>query len=499
MQQQRKAGVLMPISSLPSPYGIGTLGKEAFCFIDKLKKAGVKIWQVLPLLPTGYGDSPYQSFASNALNYYFIDFRILKEQKLLKKSDYESVDFGSDHRRVDYEKLFYEKVPVLKKAFARFDRTDKKWKAFLKKGDYADFALFMSLKVKFGYKDWTKWDEPYRQYDEKTAKKFIKDNRDEFEFWQFTQYLFLEQWNALKSYANENGVLIMGDMPIYVSADSVEMWKDKNELFLLDEKGNPAFVAGVPPDAFSADGQLWGNPVYDWEKMRSDGYAWWKARIDYAFSLFDLVRIDHFRGFDRFYAIPYGSDTAKIGEWLDGPKGALFEDRKNLGVVAEDLGTIDEGVRTLMRETGFPGMKVMLFGFNGDPTSEHKPSNFTENCFAYTGTHDNPTTVGYLEELDEEGKALVRRELKQECEKLGVVYGGDGEKEQCSTAVELVFASKAISAIAPYQDILCIGKEGRINFPSTVSLKNWSYRFLKEELSSPCWAWLKSLIKKYDR
>ncbi|MBQ5926918.1 MAG: 4-alpha-glucanotransferase, partial [Clostridia bacterium] len=366
-------------------------------------------------------------------------------------------------------------------------------------GEYADFGLFMSLKVKFGYVDWTKWDEEFKVYDERTVSAFIQENREEIEFWQFTQYLFLKQWFALKEYANGKGVQMMGDMPIYVSADSVEMWKYKRDLFLLDENGELSSVAGVPPDAFSEDGQLWGNPVYDWSKMKKDGYAWWKERIDYAFRLFDIVRIDHFRGFDRFYAIPKNSDTAKVGEWLDGPKAELFKGRENLGVVAEDLGTIDDGVRTLMKETGYPGIKVMLFGLNGDPASEHKPSNFQENSFAYTGTHDNPTTVGYLQSLTTAGKELVKKDLLAECEKLNVEYLGDGEREQCLTCIELVLASKAKATVIPYQDILAVGKEGRINFPSTVSLENWSYRFIQSDFQPATWEKLKKLIKKYGR
>jgi 4-alpha-glucanotransferase len=499
MKNQRKAGILMPISSLPAPYGIGTLGEGAYQFVDWLSEAGLKIWQVLPLLPTAYGNSPYQSCASNALNYYLIDFDVLAQEGLLDRSEYASVDWGTNAKRVDYGKLFAHKIDVLKKAFARFNREEQAWKDFLAKGEYADFALFMSLKIKFGYRAWSEWGE-YCRYDEQKAAAYIAQQKEDIEFWQFTQYLFLKQWNKLKGYANAKGVQIMGDMPIYVAADSVEMWKYGKELFLLDKNGDPALVAGVPPDAFSEDGQLWGNPVYDWEKMKKNDYGWWRKRIKDAFRLFDIVRIDHFRGFDRFYAIPKDSKNAKNGEWLDGPKAELFRGFENSSIIAEDLGIIDDGVRQLLKQTGYAGMKVAAFGFDGNPECEHKPSNYTENYVAYTGTHDNEPMLAYIENLNTEWeKPRFEQELDTECEKLGVPSCGPSAVEQCKTLISLLFASRANTVIFPMHDVLVLGKEARINCPSVLSSDNWSYRYTKEDFDEKTVAWLRSFVNKYNR
>lgn len=503
---ERKAGVLLPIFSLPSTEGIGTLGKEAYKFVDWLKKSGVKIWQVLPLLPTNYGDSPYQSCASRALNFYFIDLDDLSREKLLEKSEYQEIDWG-DSSRVDYGKLFEKKAEILKIAFKRFDRTQESWKNFLQAGVYRDFALFMTLKNKFGYAPWTEWEEEYRLANPQALKKFEKENESEIEFWQFTQYVFLKQWRRLKEYANARGILIMGDMPIYVAYDSVETWKYRKDLFMLGEDGNPSLRAGVPPDAFSEDGQLWGNPVYNWEKMKRDGYQWWKNRIDYEFTLFDIVRIDHFRGFDRFYTVAEGSETAKLGEWLDGPKAKLFESFKDKRIVAEDLGIIDDGVREMMKETGYPGMKVLSFGFNGDPDNEHKASNHLTNVYAYTGTHDNAPIREMLEEFDDEKLDDFKLEMEVENERLGIKFVYDERltkdketeiKELCENLMEQLFASKADTAIAPMQDVLFLGKGSRVNSPSTVS-GNWTYRFKKDDFSIKASKKLLSLIKKYNR
>ncbi|MBQ8658752.1 MAG: 4-alpha-glucanotransferase [Clostridia bacterium] len=495
----RKAGVLMPVSSLPSPFGIGTLGEGAYAFVDWLFDAGIKVWQVLPLLPTSYGDSPYQSCASDALNYYFIDFALLEEEGLLEKAEYESVDWNADERRVDYGKQFALKTEILKKAFSRLDKTDADWLAFLREGRYRDFALFMTLKRKFSYRSWLEWDEPYKNADKKALQTFARKNAEEIGFWQFTQYIFLKQWNALKDYAHAKGVEIMGDMPIYVSADSVESWKYRKDLFMLDEEGNISLRAGVPPDAFSEEGQLWGNPVYDWDKMKQNGYRWWKERIDYAFTLFDILRIDHFRGFDRFFVVEKGEETAKNGKWLDGPGAELFEGLEKYPIVAEDLGMIDESVRALMRKTGYPGMKVLLFSFDGNPTSEHKPSTYQENIVAYTGTHDNDTLKGYIESLDETARIAFEREFEEECLKLETPYITETLDDECQSAVELVFASKANLVIVPMHDILCFGNEARLNAPSTLSANNWSFRFTVKDLKRRKAAWLKELVEKYNR
>jgi len=497
---KKKAGILMPISSLPSSQGIGTLGKGAYAFVDWLKSAGMRIWQVLPLLPTGYGDSPYQSCASDALNHYFIDFELLKKDGLLQESEYADIEWSEDERRVDYGKQFACKIHVLKQAFARFDRKDKDWIAFLKKGKYADYALFMTLKTQFSYTPWTDWAEPYKSCEGKGLEGYIAEHKEEIDFWQFTQYIFLKQWKALCDYAHQKGIEIMGDMPIYVASDSVETWKYRRDLFVLDGEGKLALKAGVPPDAFSEDGQLWGNPIYDWGKMKADGYAWWKERIDYAFELFDIVRIDHFRAFDRYYVIPAEAETAKEGEWVDGPKGELFKTWGKRAIVAEDLGIIDDGVRALLKETGYPGMKVFVFAFDGDPNNDYLPSNIIDsNCVMYTGTHDNDTLRSFIEGMDAGKRKEFEQELENQCLQADVPYITETIEDECKTVIELLIANKANTVIVPMHDILCFGEEARLNAPSTVSGKNWTFRFTEGDFGKRKAAWLKALTEEYHR
>ena len=490
----------MPVSSLPSTQGIGTLGKGAYAFIDWLESAGMKIWQVLPLLPTGYGDSPYQSCASDALNHYFIDLDLLREEGLLEECDYAEIDWSEDERRVDYGKQFACKIYVLRKAFDRFNRADGAWKAFLQEGKYADYALFMSLKTQFSYAPWTDWAEPYRSCEGKGLESYIAENQEDIDFWQFTQYIFLKQWNALRDYAHTKGIAIMGDMPIYVASDSVETWKYRRDLFLLDGEGNLALKAGVPPDAFSEDGQLWGNPIYDWEKMKADGYAWWKERIDYNFKLYDIVRIDHFRAFDRYFAIPADAETAKEGEWVDGPKGALFATWGERAIVAEDLGVIDDGVRALLKETGYPGMKVFVFGFDGDPENDYLPSNITDgNCVYYTGTHDNEPLRAFIESMDEGKRKEFETELEKQCLLADVPYIVETIEDECKTIIALLSSTVADTVIIPMHDVLCLGEEARLNAPATVSGQNWTFRFLIEDFGRRKAAWLKGLTEEYNR
>jgi len=496
---KRKAGVLMPVSSLPSPFGIGTLGKGAYAFVDWLADSGMKIWQVLPLLPTSYGDSPYQSCASDALNYYFIDFEALKEEGLLQADEYETIVWSDDERRVDYGRLFAYKTEVLQKAFGRFDKTDESWKSFLSAEKYLDFAVFMSLKKRFGYAPWTDWEEPYKTYDERVISAFIAENQREIEFWQFTQFIFLKQWNKLLSYAHAKGISVMGDMPIYVAYDSVETWKYRKDLFVLDEKGNPALKAGVPPDAFSEDGQLWGNPVYDWAKMKENGYAWWKERIRYAFTVFDILRIDHFRAFDKYYAIPEASETAKEGEWENGPGMDLFGDMLEYAIVAEDLGIIDDGVRNLLKNTGYPGMRVFVFAFDGNPKNEYLPSELVENCIAYTGTHDNEPLRSFIENMDKTERKEFECALEKQCLQAEVAYLTETIEDECESIVRLLMSSKADTVIVPMHDVLCLGEEARINAPSTVSERNWTFRFTEKDFKRRKSAWLKSMTEEYRR
>lgn len=495
----RKAGVLMPVSSLPSNFGIGTLGAGAYAFLDWLESAGMKIWQVLPLLPTGYGDSPYQSCASDALNYYFIDFDELEKDGLLEKSDYQDIIWNEDIRRVDYGKQFACKVEVLKKAFARFDRNNKAWQAFLGAGTYADFALFMSLKTRFNHAPWEDWLDEYKNAEEQAIEEHKKERAEEILFWQFTQFLFLKQWNAVRDYAHAKGIEIMGDMPIYLSYDSVETWLHRDELFMLDGQGNPAMRAGVPPDAFSSDGQLWGNPVYDWKKQKKTGYAWWKARIKYAFSLFDIIRIDHFRAFDRFYAIPVGAQTAREGKWLDGPKAALFKDMKNYQIIAEDLGIIDDGVRKLLKDTGYAGMKVFSFAFDGNEENEYLPCYYNENSVAYTGTHDNDTLRSFILGMAKDERKAFEKQTEKQCLLADVAYITESIDDEIESIIELLLSSKANTVILPMHDILCFGEEARLNAPSTVSQNNWTFRFIEKDFKRKKAAWLKVLTEKYNR
>ncbi|MDE6869011.1 MAG: 4-alpha-glucanotransferase [Clostridia bacterium] len=498
MKDDRNFGILLPVSSLPSGEGIGTLGKEAYDFIDFLAGSGGKIWQVLPLNPTNYGDSPYQSCSSDALNYYFIDLNMLCRDGLLKKSEIVPEELADTPLRVNYGRQFTKKIELLKKAFSRFDG-GKEFEEFVKKGEYCDFAVFMAIKEKFNHVAWTEWEQPFRKYDEKTVTNFVKENKNEYLFWQFTQFIFLKQWNALKNYAASHGVEIMGDIPLYVAYDSVEVWKYGGELFKVDEDRRLKCVAGCPPDGFTADGQLWGNPVYNWERMRESGYDWWKARIEKCFKLFDILRIDHFRGFDRYWEVPAGDSTARYGLWEDGPKEELFKDISDYKIVAEDLGVIDDGVRRLMKNVGYPGMKVLEFAFDGDETNEHKPSNFTENFVCYTGTHDNMPLKQYIDDLSEEERERFISDVEKESGLLKLTALTETSEDLCRSVVNLAFASKADTVIIPLWDLLALGGEARINKPSTVSDSNWSRRFLKEDFSEELSAYLKKVSQRSKR
>ena len=491
----RYAGVLLPTTALPSSYGVGTFGIKAKEFIDFLVKAGQSLWQVLPLVPTGYGDSPYSSSCATAGSPYLIDIDILIEQGLLTKAEAEEYTcevplWDGTTDRVNYEALFYRRIPLLKLAFSRFDRNTPAFKAFLEAGEYKDFAVFMALKEAHNWQGLATWEKCYRKKDAAVIAKFVAENEETILFWQYTQYEFFRQWQIIKDYANAKGVQIMGDMPLYVSDDSVEVWAHP-ELFLLDSEGKPAEVAGVPPDYFSEDGQLWGNPLYNWEKMKEDGYAWWTMRLKKALSMYDVVRIDHFRGFDRFYAIPAGSINARIGRWYDGPKESLFEDKKDWRIVAEDLGLLDEGVYRLMRNTGYPRMKILEFAFDGDAEHEFKPSNYGENSVVYTGTHDNATFMEYLMEMESKQREIFYTDLAGECEKWDVEFTYLPEElDEVETmhrarkaVMQVAYASRAKYVIFPLQDMLGTDARSRINCPGTLGTHNWSWRYSEEMLT----------------
>lgn len=491
----RSAGILLPITSLPSPYGVGTFGAKAKEFVDFLVKAGQSLWQVLPLVPTGYGDSPYASSCATAGNPYFIDIDTLIKQGLLTKKEAEEFScqiplWNGETDRVNYEALFSRRIPLLKLAFARFDQNTPDFQAFLAAGEYSDFAIFMALKEEQGWKPLSDWPACYRTREGAAVKQFCAENGDAVLFWQFTQYEFFRQWKALKDYANARGVQIMGDMPLYVSGDSVEVWAHPG-LFLLDKEGNPAEVAGVPPDYFSEDGQLWGNPLYNWEKMEKDGYAWWTNRLKKAFHMYDVVRIDHFRGFDRYYAVPAGSKDAKCGRWCDGPKEKLFADKKDWKIIAEDLGILDAGVYRLMKNVGYPGMKVLEFAFDGNPENDYKPSNYKENSVVYTGTHDNAPFVAHLEELMPEQRETFYADLADECEKWDISFtysqdvleDPDVMQRARIAIIHLAYKSRAKYVIIPLQDYLGTGAKSRINCPGTQGTQNWSWRCPPDALS----------------
>ena len=503
--KDRCAGILLPVTALPSPYGVGTFGNAARRFVDFLAAAGQKIWQVLPLVPTGYGDSPYSSSCAIAGSPYLIDIEILIADGLLTEAEAEEYRCDATFdgvSRVNYEALFYRRIPLLKKAFSRFDKTSPDFLAFLEAGEYNDFSLFMAIKEAHEWHEIALWERKYRTRDGAAIAAFVEKNRDEILFWQFTQYEFFRQWKALKDYANALGVQIMGDMPLYVSGDSAEVWAHP-ELFLIDEEGVPSEVAGVPPDYFSEDGQLWGNPLYNWERMKEDGYAWWTARLKKALSMYDIVRIDHFRGFDRFYAIPAGMTNARIGRWYDGPKEALFEDKKDWNIVAEDLGVLDEGVYRLMRNVGYPGMKILEFAFDGNPDHEYKPSNCGENCLVYTGTHDNATFIEFLRDMEVSQRRIFYGDLAAECEKWGLSFLFEEEDlsdEQTmqrarETVIEIAYLCRANYVILPLQDLLGTGGETRMNMPGILGTQNWSWRYdegvLTEELAKKILATVK--------
>lgn len=495
---ERCAGVLMHISALPSPYGIGNLGKEAYDFADFLSETGVKIWQMLPLNLTSYGDSPYQSPSSNGLNLYFIDLRELIKQGLLSKEECDNCDMVGYNNRVDYGKLFYNRIPLLKKAFSRFDKTNKDFLTFVKDGEYNDFSFFMTLKTIKNFSPWYQWEDKYRNYTPELEEEVKSEHSDLYLFFQWSQYEFLKEFKKLKAYINSKGIKIFGDMPLYLAYDSVEAYKYPN-LFLFDEKHNPTVVAGCPPDYFSADGQLWGNPIYNWKEMKKDNYSWFSTRIEKNLKIFDLLRIDHFRGCSSYYTIPNGMKNARIGRWVKGPGIDLFKDKKDYPIIAEDLGTLDEGVYQLLRESTYPGMKVIEFGLDGNPNNEYKPTNSGYNYYCYTGTHDNMPLLGFIKSLDDHQLYLYKEDLRKECERLNVNYDDSSLFALVRTTDVLCLASPCKGAIIPIQDLLVRDADSRMNFPSTLSDKNWSYRISENDITLELKEFLKSNISKYNR
>ena len=491
---KRSSGVLMHITSLPGQFGIGTFGKSAYEFVDFLEETKQTYWQILPLTTTSYGDSPYQSFSAVAGNLNLIDFSLLKEDGLLEESDYANVNFGENPEKVDYALLFEARRPILEKAVAntsknsevlaeieKFEAENSSW--------LADYAEYMAIKESFGYKSFIHWDEDIKKGEEAAREKYRTELQDSIRYYTVTQYFFFKQWLALKEYANGKGIKIIGDMPIYVSADSVEMWT-MPELFKVDENNEPLYVAGCPADDFSPTGQLWGNPIYDWEKHKEQGFSWWIYRVQESFKIYDVLRIDHFKGFSDFWQIDKDAENAVNGTWEAGPGIELFQKIKeqlgDLPIIAENLGFIDEKAEKLLDDSGYPGMKILQFAFPGEDNLD-RPHHYTQNSVAYTGTHDNDVVNGWYEKLSESERKLVSEYLNRR----------DDEKIT-EAMIRGIYSSVSDYAIVTMQDLLDKDATSRMNVPSTVG-GNWEWRMLAEDLTEERKEFLRNITVRYSR
>lgn len=488
----RQSGILMHITSLPGPYGIGTMGAEAFRFVDFLEAAGQSCWQLLPLNPTGFGDSPYQSTSTWAGNPYLIDLDILAEAGLLTREELEAVSWCDTPGRVNYGKLYVERYKILRLAFSRF-LPGEEYAAFCRENArwLPEYCLFMALKEKNGGAAWLDWPEKERLHDEAALEAIKPKLKEAMDFQSFLQFQFFRQWNALRSYAAGKGIRIIGDVPIYVPLDSVEVWAQP-ELFVLDESRRPTVVAGCPPDAFTGDGQLWGNPIYNWEAMAKTGYRWWIHRLSAAARMFDTVRIDHFRGFESYWEVPAGDKTAKNGRWVRGPGKDFIRTIRQalpeLDFIAEDLGFVTEGVRELLDYSGYPGMKLIQFAFDSREESDYLPHLYPVNSVCYTGTHDNTTLRQWLREASPEDLSLAKAYLglnREEGYSWGLLRGG--------------MASVSRLFVAQMQDYLDLGAEARMNVPGLLSPINWSWRADTGFASPALAAKIRNMVKIYGR
>lgn len=489
----RRSGILMPVSAFPSGYGIGSFSKEAYEFVDFLEKSEQSLWQLLPLGPTGYGDSPYQSFSTFAGNPYFIDPEDLIKRGWLTRKECEATYTGTDTDDIDYEHVYNTRFRLLRRAYERSDiGKDPEFKKYIRDNAFwlDDYALYMAVKNSFDSVSWIEWDEDIRLRKPSALKACRAKYAEEIEFYQFQQYMFSLQWFALKKYANERGIRIVGDIPIYVAFDSSDTWSHP-ELFQLDENNLPIAVAGCPPDAFSATGQLWGNPLYKWEKHAATSYEWWIKRIEYCYRLYDIVRIDHFRGFDEYYSIPYGDDTAEFGHWEKGPGIDIFKAIKGaLGdreVIAEDLGFLTDSVIKLVKKTGYPGMKVLLFAFDSREPSDYLPHMYTSNTVVYTGTHDNDTVEGWI-------RSAKRADVRFAARYLGVRR----RKDIREALIRAAHACVSDTCIIPMQDYLGLDNSARINMPSTVG-GNWVWRLDMNMLDEGLVRHIRDLTVLYGR
>lgn len=493
---KRGAGILMPIFSLPSPYGIGTFGKAAYEFIDHLKAARQTYWQVLPMGPTTYGDSPYQSFSAFAGNPYFIDLDTLKEEGLLTQEEIDACYWCDEPDKVKYDALYYYRFPLLKKAFLKSThRETEEYRLFLEENSYwiEDYSLFMALKKEFQDRAWMDWEEDIRLKRPEAMAHWKETLKEEIDYWKFMQFKFFEQWKRLKAYAAEQGIQIVGDIPIYVALDGSDVWSHP-EQFQLDEVNlTPVNVAGVPPDAFSEEGQLWGNPLYDWEKMEKDGFDWWKQRMKASAALYDVIRIDHFLGVVQYYSIPYGAATAKEGTWKKGPgkklTDAFSEVLGQTKILAEDLGIFCQGVKDLLEETGYPGMKVIEFAFSGDRMNEHLPHCYQPNMVVYGGTHDNETIVGYFDPKKEKWW-----ELQFVSDYLSVHH----QYELPDKIFRAAYGSVASVAIFQMQDVLWLDNSARMNTPGE-SGTNWRWRMKQGQFAKENEEYLAKLVDVFGR
>lgn len=494
----RGSGILLSVSSLPGKYGIGCFSKEAYRFVDQLVAAEQRYWQILPLGPTSFGDSPYQSFSTYAGNPYFINLEDLIEEGVLTQEECDAVDFGSDDRCVDYAKIYEGRFPLLRKAYERsriYENPD--FHRFVEENaDWLeDYALFMAVKGRMNGSSWDQWPEDIRKRWGYSMDYYREELYFDIEFYKYLQFKFDEQWKKLKKYANDNGIQIIGDIPIYVAFDSADTWANP-ELFQLDGENLPVAVAGCPPDGFAADGQLWGNPLYRWEYHKATGFSWWMKRLSHCFKMYDVVRIDHFRGFDEYFSIPYGDKTAHNGHWEKGPGIDLFHTMKAvLGekeVIAEDLGYVTDSVRALVRDSGFPGMKVLEFAFDSRDTgsaSDYLPHNYPVNSVVYTGTHDNETLVGWFQDILPEERKMVRTYLHD---------FRTPDEEIYREMICLCMSSVAKMCIIPMQDYLGLDNSGRMNQPSTLG-KNWKWRMGKEDLSEELLEEILQMTSVYGR
>ena len=484
--------MLLPVASLPSKYGIGAFSKEAYEFVDQLKQAGQQYWQILPLGPTGYGDSPYQSFSAFAGNPYFIDLGVLIRDGWLTGEECDGVDFGSNLREIDYEKIYTNRFPLLKKAYDRWKETLVGAKTGKLDPETMEYCFYMAVKDRFEGQSWDLWDEDIRLRKPAAMKKYKEELEDEIGFYAFLQTQFELQWKALKEYANRQGIRIIGDIPIYVAFDSADSWCHP-ELFQFNRNREPELVAGCPPDGFSPTGQLWGNPLYRWDYHRQTGYEWWLKRMEYSFALYDVVRVDHFRGFDEYYAIPAGHTTAEIGEWKKGPGIDFFHVIKDklgdLDIIAEDLGFLTPSVLQLLEDSGFPGMKVLEFAFDPSGESVYLPHNYPRNCVVYTGTHDNDTLQGWFSDLDWGSKDFAYRYIGNHRTPTEEIHWD---------FIRLALASVADLAVIPVQDYLGLGRESRVNEPSTLG-GNWNWRMLAGELNHDILSYCWHMAKWYGR